>query len=104
MKISTNEVKHIAMLSRLELDDKERDIYQDQLSRILEYVEKLSEIDTREIEPTSHVIELSNVFREDEVTKSLSKRRSLKKCTTNQQINFLEFLNHRNRVIMLRSF
>jgi len=78
MKISTNEVRHIAMLSRLELDDKELSIYQDQLSRILEYVEKLSEIDTREIEPTSHVIELSNVFREDEVIKSLSREEALK--------------------------
>lgn len=71
MKISKEEVKHIAMLSRLELDEREIELYQDQLSRILEYVEKLNEIDTSQIEPTSHVIDLNNVFREDVVKESL---------------------------------
>lgn len=61
MKISKEEVKHIAMLSRLELDEREIELYQDQLSRILEYVEKLNEIDTSQIEPTSHVIDLKNL-------------------------------------------
>lgn len=78
MKISKEEVKHIAMLSRLELDEKEIELYQDQLSRILEYVEKLNEIDTTQIEPTSHVIELSNVFREDVVKKSMPRDEALK--------------------------
>ncbi|MEN2994124.1 MAG: Asp-tRNA(Asn)/Glu-tRNA(Gln) amidotransferase subunit GatC [Thermodesulfovibrio sp.] len=73
MKISKEQVKHIAMLSRLELSEKEIELYQQQLSRILDYVEKLSEIDTTSVEPTSHVIELKNVFREDEVKPSLSR-------------------------------
>ncbi|MGB9711338.1 MAG: Asp-tRNA(Asn)/Glu-tRNA(Gln) amidotransferase subunit GatC [Thermodesulfovibrio sp.] len=78
MKISKQEVKHIAMLSRLELDEKEIELYQDQLSRILEYVEKLNEIDTTNIEPTSYVIELNNVFREDVVKESLPRQEALK--------------------------
>jgi len=78
MKITKDEVKHIAMLSRLELDEKEIELYQDQLSRILEYVEKLNEIDTTSIEPTSHVIELSNVFREDVVKESLAREEALR--------------------------
>jgi len=78
MKISKEEVKHIAMLSRLELDEKEIAVYQDQLSRILEYVEKLSEIDTSNVEPVSHVIELNNVMRQDIVKPSLPRDEALK--------------------------
>ncbi|GAB5047330.1 Asp-tRNA(Asn)/Glu-tRNA(Gln) amidotransferase subunit GatC [Thermodesulfovibrio sp. TK110] len=78
MKITKEEVKHIAMLSRLELDEREIELYQDQLSRILDYVEKLNEIDTAAIEPTSHVIELNNVFREDAVKESLPREEVLK--------------------------
>ena len=78
MKISKEEVKHIAMLSRLELDEKEIAVYQDQLSRILEYVEKLNEIDTSNVEPVSHVIELNNVMRQDIVKPSLPRDEALK--------------------------
>ncbi|MCS7215463.1 MAG: Asp-tRNA(Asn)/Glu-tRNA(Gln) amidotransferase subunit GatC [Thermodesulfovibrio sp.] len=78
MKISKDQVKHIAMLSRLELNEEEIEIYQDQLSRILEYVEKLNEIDTTSVEPTSHVIEIKNVFREDQVKDSISREYALK--------------------------
>jgi aspartyl-tRNA(Asn)/glutamyl-tRNA(Gln) amidotransferase subunit C len=78
MKISKEEVKHIAMLSRLVLDEKEIAVYQDQLSRILEYVEKLNEIDTSHVEPVSHVIELNNVMRQDIVKPSLPRDEALK--------------------------
>jgi len=78
MKISKEEVKHIAMLSRLDLDEKEIAVYQDQLSRILEYVEKLNEIDTSHVEPVSHVIELNNVMRQDIVKPSLPRDEALK--------------------------
>lgn len=78
MKISKEQVKHIAMLSRLQLSENELEMYQEQLSRILDYVEKLNELDTKEIEPTSHVIALSNVFREDIVKGSLSRDEVLK--------------------------
>jgi len=78
MKISKEEVKHIAMLSRLELDEKEIAVYQDQLSRILDYVEKLSKIDTSNVEPVSHVIELNNVMRQDIVKPSLPRDEALK--------------------------
>ncbi len=78
MKISKEEVKHIAMLSRLELNEEEIGVYQEQLSRILDYIEKLNEIDTALVEPTSHVIELKNVFREDNVKNSISRDEALK--------------------------
>jgi len=78
MKISKEEVKHIAMLSRLELNEEEIVVYQEQLSRILDYIEKLNEIDTTLVEPTSHVIELKNVFRDDNVKNSISRDEALK--------------------------
>ena len=78
MKISKEQVKHIAMLARIELNEDEIELYQEQLSKILDYVEKLNEIDTTEIEPTSHVINLSNVFREDRIKSWLSRDEALK--------------------------
>ncbi|MCS7202962.1 MAG: Asp-tRNA(Asn)/Glu-tRNA(Gln) amidotransferase subunit GatC [Thermodesulfovibrio sp.] len=78
MRISREEVKYIAMLSRLELSEDEIEIYQEQLSRILDYVEKLNELNTYNVEPTSHVIALSNIFREDIVKESLPRDEVLK--------------------------
>lgn len=78
MKISKEIVKHIALLSRLELKDEEIEVYQQQLSRILEYVEKLNEVDTKDVEPTSHVLSLNNIFREDLVKESLSREEVLR--------------------------
>lgn len=78
MKISKEMVKHVALLSRLELTTEEIEVYQDQLSRILNYVEKLNEINTQDIEPTSHVLSLNNVFREDVIRTSLSREEVLR--------------------------
>lgn len=65
MKISKQEVEHVARLARLELSEKEKDQLTDQLSNILTYVEKLNELDTRGVEPTAHVLDISNVMRDD---------------------------------------
>lgn len=78
MKISKEMVKHIALLSRLQLHEKEIETYQEQLSRIIDYVEKLNEVNTSEIEPTSHVLALNNVFREDIVKNSISRQEALR--------------------------
>lgn len=58
-------INHIAKLARLSLTDEERELFNEQIQSILDYVEKLNELDTDEVEPTSHVISLSNVTRED---------------------------------------
>lgn len=65
MKISKKEIEHIAVLARLYLSEEEKDLYGSQLSSILDYMEKLNELDTKNIEPTSHVLPLSNVMRDD---------------------------------------
>ncbi len=64
--ISKEEVKHIAKLARLGLTEKEIEKFQKDLSSILNYVEKLKEVDISEIKPTSHSLRIENVMRIDE--------------------------------------
>ncbi|MEW6066978.1 MAG: Asp-tRNA(Asn)/Glu-tRNA(Gln) amidotransferase subunit GatC [Nitrospirota bacterium] len=71
MKISREDIEHIASLARLSLSEKERELFGLQLSKILAYMEKLNELDTSDIEPTSHVLLLNNVMREDEPKDSI---------------------------------
>lgn len=70
MSISREEVLHVAHLARLEFSDKEVELFTTQLADILNYVAKLNELDTTDVEPTYHAVPLSNVFREDEVNPS----------------------------------
>lgn len=71
MSISIHDVEHVAKLARLELQPEEKEIFTEQLNAILKYVDKLNELDTSQVEPTSHVLPLVNVMREDEPRPSL---------------------------------
>ena len=77
MKITKKEVEHVALLARLKFSEEEKEPFVKQLSGILGYVEKLNEVDTSNIEPTSHVIKMQNVFRDDVVTDSLPREKAL---------------------------
>ena len=72
MGIDLQNTEHIAVLSRLDLSDNEIPIYADQLSKILNYVDQLNDLDTTDVEPTSHILNLTNVVRDDEIIHSLS--------------------------------
>lgn len=76
-KITKREVEHIAMLARLELSEEEKDLFTNQLNSILTYIEKLNELDTKDVEPTSHVLPIQNIFKEDEVKESLPIEKAL---------------------------
>lgn len=65
--ITRADVEHVALLARLELSEKEKEIYTEQLAKILEYAAVLQELDTADVPPTAHVLPLHNVFREDRV-------------------------------------
>ncbi|MDD2316857.1 MAG: Asp-tRNA(Asn)/Glu-tRNA(Gln) amidotransferase subunit GatC [Desulfobacterales bacterium] len=65
MKISKEEVLHVANLAHLEFDEAEIDRFSEQVGKILEYVDALNQVDTTGIQPTSHAIFLTNAFRED---------------------------------------
>lgn len=71
MSITRKEVIHIAKLARLELSDAEIERYQQQLSSILEYADRLKTLDTSKISPTSSVLPARSRFREDIPIKSL---------------------------------
>lgn len=66
MSINRNEVERIAELARIRLDDDEIDAFRDDLADVLEYVEKLEELDTEDVEPTTHAIGLETEGREDD--------------------------------------
>lgn len=78
MSVTKDEVKHIAKLAKLEFNDEEINKYTDDLNEILGYVDKLNELDTEDVEPLSHPIEGSNVFREDKLKKSVDTEDALK--------------------------
>jgi len=71
MKLSKEQVEHVAKLARLAVSEDEKEAFSRQLSEILTYVGKLNELDTSKVEPTSHVLDLSNVFRDDVIRESL---------------------------------
>ncbi len=76
-KIDQTEVRKVAKLSRLELTEAEVEQFTGQLSAILEYVEKMNELDTADVEPLAHCLPISNVFREDSVKESLGAEKTL---------------------------
>ena len=71
MKISKEEVLHVAHLARLSMDETDMETFSGQIGGILEYVEKLGGIDTSGVPPTSHAVEMANAFRSDETSRHL---------------------------------
>jgi aspartyl-tRNA(Asn)/glutamyl-tRNA(Gln) amidotransferase subunit C len=66
MKITKEEVLYVAHLARLDLDTESIEKFAGQIDPVLGYIEKLNQVDTQGIKPTSHAISLTNVFRDDE--------------------------------------
>lgn len=77
MKLTDEEIKHIALLARLGISETEVEKFRGQLSDILENFEILQEVDTSDVQPTSQVTGLRNVVKEDEVIPSLTQREIL---------------------------
>ena len=77
MKITKEQVEHVAKLARLAITEEEKATFSEQLSSILTYVEQLNRLDTSKVEPTSHVISMQNVFREDRVKDCLPREEVL---------------------------
>ena len=77
MNISKEEVAKVAHLARLELSEQEVAEITGQLDRILGYIAKLNELDTKDVAPTTHALAIHNAFREDEVVPSLPREEAL---------------------------
>ncbi|OHC03747.1 MAG: asparaginyl/glutamyl-tRNA amidotransferase subunit C [Planctomycetes bacterium RIFCSPLOWO2_12_FULL_50_35] len=76
--IDRKTIDHVALLARLELSDKEREIFTTQLEDILKYIEKLKELDTSRVEPMAYAAAARNVFREDEPRPSIDLEEAMK--------------------------
>jgi aspartyl-tRNA(Asn)/glutamyl-tRNA(Gln) amidotransferase subunit C len=77
MRLTPEEVDHVALLGRLKLTGEERAQFTTQLNSILEHFEELQQVDTTGVPPMSHAVPMSNVLREDELTPSLSPEEAL---------------------------
>ncbi len=77
MKITKQEVEHVAKLARLELSDRQRTCSRTSSRISLPMSRQLNELDTKGVEPTSHVLDISNVMRDDVPHESLSQEQAL---------------------------
>ena len=77
MKITREEVEHVATLARLNMSEEELARMTGQLDTILSYVAKLDELDTTDVVPTTHAFSINNAFREDEIQESLTREEAL---------------------------
>ncbi len=89
MKITKEEVLHVANLARLDVDKVLIDKFARQIGTVLEYVDKLKAVDTRDVTPTSHAISLTNAFREDDERQSFDSDSALSNAPEKEDGNFI---------------
>ncbi|PLS05656.1 Asp-tRNA(Asn)/Glu-tRNA(Gln) amidotransferase subunit GatC [Neobacillus cucumis] len=83
-RISTDEVKHVANLARLAVTEEEVEKFTKQLDKIITFAEQLNELDTENVKPTYHVLDMKNVLREDVPQKGLPREEVLKNAPEHQ--------------------
>ncbi len=89
MKITKEEVIHVANLARLDMDEALIDKFAKQIGTILEYVDTLNRVDTEGVTPTSHAISLTNAFRKDDVKEDFGKDSALANAPEKEDGNFI---------------
>lgn len=88
MAIERKDVEHVARLARLELAEEDARRYTEQLGRVLDYVDKLEELDTENVEPLSHAAAGGNVFRRDEAREGLPREEILREAPKSDGTHF----------------
>lgn len=88
MPLSRNEVLHVAKLARVGLAEADIEKFQAQLSQILDYFQDLQKLDTTMVPPTTHVLPLQTVMREDEVAPSLPQKEILANAPQSEEGQF----------------
>ena len=88
MPLTPKEVRHIARLARVGLSEDDVTRFQDQLSQILDYFERLQEVDTENVPPTAHTLAMHNVMRDDEARPSFDKADILANAPRCEQDHF----------------
>jgi len=89
MKITKDEVLYVANLARLDLDEAAVEKFAGQIGHILEYIELLNQVDTKDVKPTSHAIALTNAFRDDEEQEHLDRDRALANAPREEDGSFI---------------
>jgi aspartyl-tRNA(Asn)/glutamyl-tRNA(Gln) amidotransferase subunit C len=89
MKITREEVEHVARLSRLALEESQIAALTGQMDQLLGYVEKLNELNTEGILPTAHAVPMENAFRADEVTASIGLAKALQNAPQAEESCFV---------------
>ena len=87
-RISKDDVKHVAKLAELEFDEKDMEKITTQLDRILDHVANVSSVDTEGVPPTSHILDIKNVFREDVAEESVTQEAALKNAPDEENQGF----------------
>jgi aspartyl-tRNA(Asn)/glutamyl-tRNA(Gln) amidotransferase subunit C len=88
MAVNKQDVEKIAELARLIFSEEELENFTPQMNKILSYMDKLNELNTDNVEPLSHPVEQTNVFREDELRPSISKEDALKNAPSKDENHF----------------
>jgi aspartyl-tRNA(Asn)/glutamyl-tRNA(Gln) amidotransferase subunit C len=88
-KITTDDVEYVAGLAQLILDDDTKERLVQEMGSILSYMDKLNELDTEDVEPMLHVLNISNVYREDVVGESLTREAALENAPADDGEFFL---------------
>jgi aspartyl-tRNA(Asn)/glutamyl-tRNA(Gln) amidotransferase subunit C len=84
-QITKKEVEHIAQLAHIELTEEEKEIFTEQFNRILEFFRKIDELETADIPPMYHVLDIVNVYREDEIGETLPKENVLENAPKKEE-------------------
>jgi aspartyl-tRNA(Asn)/glutamyl-tRNA(Gln) amidotransferase subunit C len=89
MKITKEEVLYVAHLARLDLDEESIEKFAGQIDEILGYIEKLNQVETKGIKPTSHAIFLTNAFRDDEEKEHIDRELALANAPEKEDGSFV---------------
>lgn len=87
--ITDETIEYVSILAKLELSDEEREQAKKDMGRMLDYIDKLNELDTSDVEPMSHVFPVQNVFREDIVTNGDGSEETLKNAPEAKNTMFM---------------
>lgn len=88
MSVTRADIEKIAELANLKFSDEELESFSSQMNEILAYMDKLNELNTENIEPLSHPVEQSNVFREDILKPSIETEQALKNAPSSEDNHF----------------
>ncbi|WP_018923583.1 Asp-tRNA(Asn)/Glu-tRNA(Gln) amidotransferase subunit GatC [Salsuginibacillus kocurii] len=87
-RVNKEQIEHVAHLARLELKEDEIDAVTKKLDDIIDFAEQLQELDTTNVEPITHVVDIRNILREDEVKPSLDREDALKNAPDQEDGQF----------------